>query len=137
MEASEKKAVLEKTLELLGPDGENWIQGTFWAKRNEATGEHEYLPVNKRHTANAWCLAGAVCEATLRLELPFDAALGYEFARGGAIAEELTEEISLARLADEKGFPTVPDFNDDESTEFEDIQKLVNNRIKQLEEEGI
>jgi hypothetical protein len=117
-----KIKILEGTLEVLGPKGERWIKGNY---REEGT----------------FCLVGAVGQTAANVGVVslYDPSTDYpdllidglheDFADG---AEMLVRAISIHQLAIDKGFESVPVFNDDDDTVWGDVEKFIEERLAQL-----
>lgn len=118
-----KLTLLRRTLEVLGPTGENWTQGSYF--QNADSSYIGYDDGNVRAEPAKFCLAGALCQAAWLL--------GHIKFRNGGTADALTGDVSLVRLVNEMEYPAVADFNDDQNTSWDDVKSLVETRISQLE----
>jgi hypothetical protein len=121
MERSHKIAVLDRALELLGPKGEHWVQGFYFARFED--GSFRRVPAEE---ANAWCLAGACGQAAHEM--------GISRYRDGVSADAVVDELSLSKATRELHGVEVAKFNDD-STSFRAIRNLVKNYIATLKGE--
>ena len=131
--------ILEKAKELLGPNGEHWNKGCWFAR--EATLEEDgfvtyrgeqghleevcELPTEDADQATTWCIMGAVEEAAYRLGI---------FGERDA-SDRLAKPISLQNLVNSKqewATWSVIDVNDDSRTTFADVKGLIDARLAEL-----
>ncbi len=111
--------------------GKRWVKGVYQADDDK------------------FCLAGAMFESACREGLIIkkepeddfsyteyeDSLFGETTSELGSIADRYTKEVSLSQLAQLKGFIHVPDFNDNASTTYRDVEQLVQERIAMIERE--
>lgn len=127
MDEPTKIRVLEGTLDVLGPNGGNWIQDAYRLK--DRTG---------------FCISGAAAEAAIRLGVVtvdkdefdddvYDVDDDNQYQDFGELADYLVDEVSLSALAQEKGFGNVPKFNDESDRSFREVQDFIKMRIAQLQ----
>jgi hypothetical protein len=129
-------AILEKTKQILGPNGEHWTKGCWFGKTfndmepeyDEDTGEMvntRSLLESQADQANAWCIMGAVEEAAYQLGL----------IESRMATDRLSSPISLQNLVSSKEEWedwTVIDVNDNENTTFDDVKALIDERLAEL-----
>lgn len=120
----QKIAVLEKTIELLGPDGRNWARGYWFGQKgpNHKPGDASDAAYPLEH-ANCWCLEGAICEAAVLLELAPDR----ETVQGQNVGQQTSLRTQLGR--------PLFDYNDDPKTTWPDINRELRHRIEKLKSE--
>lgn len=145
----EKIAVLKLAKKLLGPNGENWIQGT-WFGRRVGPGSRRYIQTENgpealaspayRWTkglvhmsyqtvqpsqADCWCVLGAMEEAAHRL--------GYKPRRRRS--RILGAATSLKDWAQRRKNYEEVDVLNDYAESFKDIKQAINGRLRELEQE--
>lgn len=124
----ERIGVLKGIKELLGPNGERWSK-TAWFGRPLGE-EDSFSPGDEAQAvepnyATTWCLLGAAEEVGFRLGI----------TRKRLSATRFGPALSLAKLLEQKkGYLSVYKFNDSESTSWEDVRELLDERLAQLEE---
>jgi len=144
--AEQKIKILERTRKILGPNGDNWIKGTWFARKEKSFtpgatrrrwGSEENWSKAPPSEANCWCLLGAMEEAAHQL--------GYSKGRTeGSMLGALTSLKKLAyKRLNEKAMKKfgykmkssarpLHVFNDSAETEWKDVKKLIADRLKQL-----
>ena len=121
----QKIELLEGALEVLGPNGENWARGYWFARKPERfrPGMVVDIPADPPESANCWCLEGALCESAVRLGLMAE--------RDADVGSALGQDVSLR---EQLGRPLFG-FNDDPKTTWPDIRREVMHRIEKLKSE--
>lgn len=121
--AAEKLRLLRLTKRLLGPGGERWVKGYWFGQRDpDTTRAAGTLPA----MANSWCLLGAMEEAAYRL--------GWSNGRGRE--RRWGYRTSVAGLVSRNsGGMSVDEFNDAWATKWRDVEAILDERIRELEEE--
>ena len=125
LDREQKIAVLEETLVVLGPDGENWARGYWFGKKGKDHVPGLVAPnmAEPYDQADCWCLEGALCESAVRL--------GVLPKRDTAAGSTLGQDISLT---EQLGRPLFG-YNDDPKTTWADIRRELIHRIEKLKAE--
>jgi hypothetical protein len=125
--------ILEKAKELLGPEGENWNKGCWFAIETPDSYRDEYGALTDVRSLNApdhgkatnWCIMGAVEEAAYQLGIIPEP----------DTSDRLARPISLQNLVESKEKWkkwSVVDVNDNDDTSFADIKGLIDERLAEL-----
>lgn len=125
MNRAHKIAVLDRALELLGRKGEHWARDHYFAK------PHPYYEgkVTKAEPkeATAWCLAGACGQAAFEL--------GVVTSRLTKVCDDVVKDTSLGSYVLAKHDMAVTDFNDDPTTSFLRVRRVVKDYLEILKGE--
>lgn len=151
--AQERIEIIKGAKKLLGPGGKNWIKGQWFAKKTKyfEPGSSHYLPKGdggvgydyQREAweqvapseADCWCLLGALEESAYRLKLSERRAKAKTLGVKTSIKNRMIAYTKLWKKQRMLNFISVDEFNDWRDTEWKDIYKVMNDRIKELEKE--